>query len=73
MNIVRENAPVAEMTLQEANEAGLIGSGILVVQINRDEEIITPTGETRIEPGDFVTVHSRAGVTDETLEAFTDY
>ena len=71
--IVREEAPVAGMTLQEANEAGLIGSDILVVQINRDEETITPTGETRIEPGDFVTVHSRSGVTDETLEAFTDY
>lgn len=71
--IVREEAPVAGMTLQEANEAGLVGSDILVVQINRDEETITPTGETRIEPGDFVTIHSRSGVTDETLEAFTDY
>lgn len=71
--IVREGAPIAGMTLQEANEAGLVGSDILVVQINRDEEAITPTGETQIRPGDFVTVHSRSGVTDETLEAFTDY
>ncbi|MBP1987898.1 Lrp/AsnC family transcriptional regulator [Halolamina salifodinae] len=71
--IVREGAPMAGMTLQEANEAGLVGSDILVVQINRDEEAITPTGETQIRPGDFVTVHSRSGVTDETLEAFTDY
>lgn len=69
--IVREAAAIAGRTLKEANEIGLLPSDVLVVRINRDEGTITPTGETRIQEGDFVTIHSRSGVTDETLEAFT--
>jgi Lrp/AsnC family leucine-responsive transcriptional regulator len=69
--LVRDDAPIDGKTLQEANEEGLVSSDVLVVQINRDDAAITPTGETRIEEGDFVTIHSRSGVTDETLEAFT--
>ena len=69
--IVREQAPIAGETLQEANEEGLIPSDVLVVRINRDEGTITPTGETLIKEDDFVTIHSRSGVTEETLEAFT--
>ena len=69
--IVRKEAPIAGKTLQEANENGLVPSDVLVVRINRDEGTITPTGETLIEENDFVTIHSRLGVTEETLEAFT--
>lgn len=69
--IVREEAPIAGKTLQEANEEGLVPSDVLVVRINRDEGTITPTGETLIKEDDFVTIHSRSGVTEETLEAFT--
>jgi len=69
--IVREEAPIAGKTLQEANETGLVPSDVLVVRINRDEGTITPTGETLIKENDFVTIHSRSGVTEPTLEAFT--
>mgnify|MGYP000156246114 FL=1 len=69
--IVREEAPIAGKTLKEANEDELIPSDVLVVRINRDEGTITPTGETLIEEDDFVTIHSRSGVTEKTLEAFT--
>lgn len=69
--IVREQAPIAGKTLQEANEEGLIPSDVLVVRINRDEGTITPTGQTPIKQSDFVTIHSRSGVTEDTLEAFT--
>lgn len=69
--IVRDKAPIAGKTLKEANEEGLVTADVLVVRINREEETITPTGETKIEAGDFVTIHSRSGLTDETLEAFT--
>lgn len=69
--IVTEGAPIAGKTLQTANEEGLIPSGVLVVRIDRDDRAITPTGETTIEEDDFVTVHSRSGITDETLEVFT--
>lgn len=69
--LVRKDAPIAERTLEEANDEGLIPSNMLVVRINRDEGTITPTGETMIKEDDFVTIHSRSGVTDETLEVFT--
>jgi Lrp/AsnC family leucine-responsive transcriptional regulator len=69
--IVREEAPIAGKTLQQANEEELIPSDVLVVRINRDEGTITPTGETLIKEDDFVTIHSRSGVTEETLQVFT--
>lgn len=69
--IVKEAAPVAGKTLREANEEGLLTSDTLVVRINRDEETVTPTGDTEIREGDFVTINSRSGISEETLEAFT--
>ncbi|AWB27023.1 Lrp/AsnC family transcriptional regulator [Halococcoides cellulosivorans] len=69
--IVRSTAPIAGQTLKGATDAGLLGSDLLVVRINRDDETITPTGETRIEAGDFVTIHCRSGIDEQTLDAFT--
>lgn len=69
--IVKECAPVAGKTLQEANQEGLLSSGTLIVQINRGEETITPSGGTVIQEDDFVTIHSRSGIIDETLNVFT--
>lgn len=70
--IVKSGAPIAGLTLKEANEADLIPSDVLVVRIDRNDQAITPTGETAIEEGDFVTIHSRSGITEETLEVFTE-
>lgn len=53
------------------NEEGLISSNMSIVRINRDEGTITPTGETLIKGSDFVTIHSRSGVTEKTLQVFT--
>ncbi|QLG50316.1 Lrp/AsnC family transcriptional regulator [Natrinema halophilum] len=69
--IVKDGAPIAGKTLQQANEECLIPSSVLVVRIDRDHQAITPTGETIIEVNDFVTVHSRSGITDDTLAVFT--
>ncbi len=69
--VVRDDAPIAGKTLERANEEGIVTSDVLVVRINRDDEAITPTGETTIQEGDFVTIHSRSGITDDTLGAFT--
>lgn len=69
--IVKESAPIADKTLKQANEEGLITPGILVVRIDRQDETITPSGSTIIKPDDFVTIHSRSGITDNTLGVFT--
>jgi trk system potassium uptake protein TrkA len=69
---VKENGPIAGMTLQEANEAGLIGDETLIVALerNHDAEPITPSGGTRIEPGDLVTVYSASGATPDLTDIF---
>ncbi|WP_265108219.1 Lrp/AsnC family transcriptional regulator [Halosolutus halophilus] len=69
--VVNDGAPIAGRTLQEANESGLIPSDVLVVRIDREDRAITPTGETVIKQGDFVTIHSRSGISEGTLEVFT--
>jgi hypothetical protein len=69
--VVKENAPIAGKTLKEANQDDLLSPGILVVRIDRGEESITPRGSTVIRGDDFVTIHSRSGITDDTLGVFT--
>nr|WP_241768049.1 TrkA C-terminal domain-containing protein [Haloferax sp. ATB1] len=69
--IVNENAPIAGKTLKEANEEDLLSPGILVVRIDRGDQTITPSGGTTIQADDFVTIHSRSGITDDTLGVFT--
>jgi len=69
--IVNEEAPIAGKTLQEANEEGLLTADVLVVRIDRGDQAITPSGDTMLRENDFVTVHSRSGITDDTLEVFT--
>ena len=69
---VSVDAPVAGRTLREANDDGLIGADVLVVAIERENEILTPKGDTVIQADDLATVFSRDGVSDELLALFTD-
>ena len=68
---VGSDAPIAGQTLEQAGQRGLIEDGVLVITIERDDEPITPTGESSIRTGDRVTVLSRRGLSDETLHTFT--
>lgn len=69
---VSEGAPIAGLTLEEANADGLVGDDVLVVAIERDGKIITPRGETTIESDDLLTVFSQRGRADELVGSFTD-
>lgn len=68
---VGDDVPIAGKTLQDAGEEGLLPTDVLVVTIEREDRAITPKGETTIEAGDYVTVLSRRGISDETLAVFT--
>ena len=72
---VTENAPIAGMTLQEANDANLLTEGMLVVAVERDGhgDPITPRGQTGIESGDVVTVYSAKGAVPEVTDTFGHY
>lgn len=65
-------APITGKTLREANEAGLIGSEMLIVAVERNGngEPITPRGETRVEPNDVLTVYSSRGSTPDVTDIF---
>ena len=67
---VASAAPMAGLTLREANQRGVIDPEALVISIERDEEMLTPKGDTRIRPDDVVTLFSRTGVDEETIDAF---
>ncbi|MFB6197349.1 MAG: TrkA C-terminal domain-containing protein, partial [Halobacteriaceae archaeon] len=66
---IDEGAPIVGKTLQEAVEAELIDSEMLAITIERDNRTITPHGGTTIQSGDLITVISKAGLSDETIQA----
>ncbi|WP_121822147.1 potassium channel family protein [Halostella salina] len=72
---VDEDAPIANKTLIEADEAGLLPHGVLVVAIERNGEAdpITPQGGTEVHAGDLLTVYSQDGATPDVTDAFGHY
>lgn len=67
---VPEEAPITNITLEQAGREGLLEDEVLVVSIERDEEILTPQGKTEIKAGDLLTVLSRNGITEPMLKGF---
>ncbi|WP_440771438.1 winged helix-turn-helix transcriptional regulator [Natronorubrum sp. DTA28] len=67
---VDDDAPIAGMTLEHADNEGLLEDGLLVVSIERDDSVLTPTGASEVQAGDILTVLSRGGFTDTMLDAF---
>lgn len=68
---VSVDAPIAGKTVQKATDESLIDTDILIVAIERDDSILTPKGKTEILPDDIVTVLSRGGVAEETVQVFS--
>lgn len=67
---VDREAAIAGTTLKDAMGRELLDEDTLVVAIERDDAVLTPHGDTRIQPDDIVTLFSRGGVTDRTLDTF---
>ncbi len=69
---ITADAPITGMTLREANSEGLIGGEVLIIAVERDSatEPITPRGDTRIEPGDLLTVYAARGMTADVTDVF---
>jgi DNA-binding Lrp family transcriptional regulator len=64
------DADIVGETLRAANEKELLDDDLLVIAIEREDRIITPKGNTEIRAGDLVSVFSRDGVADSTLDVF---
>jgi len=67
---VSEGAQIANMTIEQAVEKGLIADEMLVVGIEREGDVLTPKGETVIQTGDVVSLFSKAPLKKDSLEAF---
>ncbi len=67
---VSSESEIRGYTLEEAGKNGVLPDDLLVVAIERDGTVLTPRGETRIRADDVVTVLSRDGIDDQTLDSF---
>lgn len=67
---VDDGAPIVGMTLERAGREGLLEDGLLVVSIEREDAVLTPTGDTEIRGGDLLTLLSRSGITEPMLDVF---
>ncbi|MFC7069657.1 Lrp/AsnC family transcriptional regulator [Halobaculum lipolyticum] len=67
---VSQEAPVVGTTLEAANESGLLPDDVLVVSIERGDTRLTPSGDTRIEAGDVVSVFSPDAFPEALVESF---
>ncbi|MDJ1431282.1 Lrp/AsnC family transcriptional regulator [Halostagnicola sp. A-GB9-2] len=67
---VGSESEIRGYTLEEAGNNGVLPDDLLVVAIERDGTVLTPRGETTIRSDDVVTVLSRDGIDDRTLDSF---
>ena len=68
---VAEDAPLAGQLLAEAVDSELLPEGILIVLLQRGDEVLVPTGETTLKAGDVLTLLAEEPIRDRYLEAFT--
>lgn len=68
---VAETAEANGETIQELSERGLLREGLLIVAIERGDEILMPNGDTTIQDGDLVTVLSQTGEAEDLIRIFS--
>ncbi|ELZ68593.1 TrkA-N domain protein [Haloferax prahovense DSM 18310] len=68
---VDEGAPIAGLSLSDADKDGLLPEETVIVAIVRDGELLIPRGGTDVQAGDTVTVFARNGANDRLTAAFT--
>jgi DNA-binding Lrp family transcriptional regulator len=67
---VQADAPVVDVTIEEAVEAGVLDEETLVIAIERDDHVLTPHGNTVVRADDIVTLLTRGGDAERVLGAF---
>ncbi|MBW3578265.1 MAG: TrkA family potassium uptake protein [Actinobacteria bacterium] len=68
---VSEQAPIAGLTLDQANDEGLLPADMQVVVIERPDAGITlPSGDTELQSGDYLIVYAPGGVDRSVMDTF---
>ena len=68
---VDEGAPIAGLSLIDADADGLLPEETVIVAIVRDDELHIPRGESDIQAGDTVTIFAKDGASDRITDSFT--
>ena len=68
---VDEGAPIAGLSLIDADAEGLLPEETVIVAIVRDDELYVPRGESEIRTGDTATMFAKGGASDRITDAFT--
>lgn len=68
---VTEKSPLVGKSLRERGKQGRVPKYALIVTVERDGELIIPSGNTVLQPGDVITAFSNRRVTDELVKRFT--
>ena len=68
---VDEGAPIAGLSLIDADADGLLPEETVIVAIVRDDELHVPRGESDIQAGDTVTIFAKDGGNGRITDAFT--
>lgn len=66
-----ENSPLIGESLAEMVESGRAPEDLLIVLLQRGEEVVVPTGETELQVGDVLTLLVDEPISDSYLKAFT--
>ncbi len=69
---VKEGTPVESKTIKEINELEFLSEDIIIVAIERGDEVITPRGDTEIKAGDIVTLFSPDEISSSVIDTFTE-
>ncbi|MBC7093911.1 TrkA family potassium uptake protein [Candidatus Bipolaricaulota bacterium] len=68
---VTEKSPLVGTSLREAGQENLVPDGTLIAAIERNGELIIPSGSTVIQAGDIVTVFTKSHAPESLIERLT--
>lgn len=66
-----EDSPLIGKSLEEMVEKGRLPEDLLIVLLQRGEDVLVPTGETELQAGDILTLLADEPISDHYLKAFT--
>lgn len=68
---ITERSPLVGLSLREAGKQGLIPDGLLIAAVEREGDLVIPSGSTVLRAGDNVTVFTKGHVPQSTIEGLT--
>jgi len=68
---IAATSPLVDLTLREAGKEDLIPDGLLIAAVERDGDLVIPSGSTVIRAGDNVTVFTKSHAPESLIEQLT--